>query len=135
MPIMYQRHRQYFHNTIKRRNAIPENTILVTADKVGPYPSAPHQAGLEALREALDKRKTPKVPTSKLVKMTEFAMKNNYFQFSNKVYQEIWETAIGNKFAPPYACKFMDQVESQFLRNQKLQSFVWFRYIDDIFLI
>ena len=70
-----------FLNKIRNINAIPENAILVTANVVGLYPSIPHQAGLEALREALD---------------------NNYFQFSDKVYQQISGTAIGKKFAPPY---------------------------------
>ena len=51
--------------------------------------SIPHQACLEALKETLNKRKTHKVPTGKLVKMAEFVLKNNYFQFSDKVYQQI----------------------------------------------
>ena len=29
----------------------------------------------------------------------------------------------------------MDQVESKFLKTQKFQPLVWFRFIDDIFLI
>ena len=68
------------------------------------YPSIPHQAGLEALREALDKRKTHNVPRGKLVKMAEFVLKSNYFQFSDKLYQQISGTAIDTKFASPYAC-------------------------------
>ena len=102
---------------------------------VGIYPSIPHQAGLEALREALNKRKTHKVPTNKLIKMAEFVLKNSYFQFSDEVYQQISGTTIGTKFAPPYACIFIDQVEIKFLQTQKFQSLVWFRYIDDIFFI
>ena len=101
-------------------NAIPENVILVTPDVTGLYPSIPHQVGLEALREALDKRKTHKVTTGKLVKMAEFVWKN-YFQFSDKVYQQISEAGLGTKFAPPHTCIFMDQVESKFLKIQKFQ--------------
>ena len=67
--------------------------------------------------------------------MAGFVLKKNYFQFSDKVYQQISGTAIGTKFAPPYACIFMDQVESKFLQTQKFQPLVWFRYIDDIFFI
>ena len=52
-------------------------------------------SSLEALREALDESKTCKAPTGKLVKMAEFVLKNNYFQFSDKVYQQISGTAIG----------------------------------------
>ena len=96
----------------------------------------PHQVGLEALREASDKRKTHKVPTGKLVKMAEFVLfvlKNNYFQFSDKVYQHISGTAIGTKFASSCACIFMDQVKSKFFQTREFQPLVWFRYIDDIF--
>ena len=39
--------------------------------------------------------------------------------YSDKVYQQIPGTAIGTKFASPYACMFMDQVESKFLQTQK----------------
>ena len=67
--------------------------------------------------------------------MAEFVLKNNYFQFGDKVYQQISGRAIGTKFATPYACIFMDQVESNFLQTQKFQPLVWFRYIDDIFFI
>ena len=56
-----------FLNKIRNINALPENAILVTIDVVGLYPSIPHQTGLEALKEALDNRKTRKVPTGKLV--------------------------------------------------------------------
>ena len=108
-----------FLNKIKNINAIPENAILVNADLVGLHPSISNQAGLEALREELNKRKTHKVPTGKLVKIAEFVLKNNYFQFSDKMYQHISGTAIGTKFAPLYACIFMDQVESKFLQTQK----------------
>ena len=62
-------------------------------------------------------------------------LKKNFFQFSDKVYQQISGTAIAAKFAPPYACIFMDQVESKFLQTQNFQPLVWFRYIGDIFFI
>ena len=39
--------------------------------------SIPNQAGLDALREVLAKRKTQKLPASKLVKMVEFVLENN----------------------------------------------------------
>ena len=44
-------------------------------------------------------------------------------------------TAIGTKFAPPYPCKFMDQVETEFLESQVYKHLVWFRYIDNVFFL
>ena len=64
----------------KTRNlgSIPKNAILITADVVGLYPSIPHEAGLKALRETLDKREQHTIPTSELIRKTDFVLKNNY---------------------------------------------------------
>ena len=45
-----------FIKNTRNSGSIPENAILVTADVLGLYPSIPHEAGLKALREVLDKR-------------------------------------------------------------------------------
>ena len=100
---------------------------------LGLYPSIPHEAGLKALEKALNNRTNKKVSTEDLVKMAKFALKNNYFEFNNKVKLQISGTAIGTKFAPPYACIFMDEVETSFLGTKGFIPLVWFRYIDDAF--
>ena len=112
----------------KTLGCIPDNAILVTADVVGLYPSIPHQAGLIALKEALDKSLSKKIPTDDLIRMAEFGLSNS------DTFQQISGTAIGTKFAPPYACIYMDQVEQKFLAMQINQPLIWLRYIDDIFL-
>ena len=67
--------------------------------------------------------------------MKEFVLKKNLFEFNSKIKQQVSGTAIGTKFAPPYACLFMDKFETSFLETQQLQPLVWFRYLDDIFFI
>ena len=49
-----------FINKIWRIGSIPDNSILVTADVMTLYPSIPHDVGLKALREVLDKREQEK---------------------------------------------------------------------------
>ena len=66
--------------------------------------------------------------------MVEFVLKNNFFEFNDGVKRQKSGTAIGTKFAPPYACIFIDEVETEFLKSEELQPFLWLRYIDDIFL-
>ena len=124
-----------FINKIKSLQNIPEGAILVTADVVGLYPSIPHEAGLKALREALDNRENKQIPTENLLKMAEFVLKNNYFEFNGKVKKQLSGTAIGTKFAPTYASIFMDKLESDFLKSQELTPLLWYRYIDDVFFI
>ena len=67
--------------------------------------------------------------------MADFILKNNFFEFNGEVKRQKSGTAIGTKFAPPYACIFMDAIETDFFTSQYLQPFIWFRYIDDIFFI
>ena len=67
--------------------------------------------------------------------MTEFVLKNNYFEFNSNVKHQISGTAICTKFDPPYACIHMDYMENPFLKNEQIQPWIWFRYIDDIFFI
>ena len=53
---------------------------------------------------------------------------------NGKVKQQISGTAIGTKFAATYACVFMDQAETDFVRAEENVPLAWFRYIDDVFL-
>ena len=67
--------------------------------------------------------------------MAEFVLKNNIFEFNGNVKQQVAGTAIGTKFAPPYACIYMDEVETEILKKQELNPLVWFRCMIDIFFI
>ena len=102
---------------------------------MGLYPSIPHEAGVKALREVLDKREKHSTPKSELIRMADFVLKNNYFEFNGQIKQQTSGTAIGARFAPTYAYLFMDKVETAFLETQELQYLVWFRYIDDNFFV
>ena len=88
-----------------------------------------------ASNEALEKRDIKKIPTEDLVKMAELVLKNNIFEFNSKTYQQKSGTAIGTKFAPPYVCIYMDEVELKFLEKQSKKLLIWLRYIDDILFI
>ena len=55
-----------FINKTKNYSTIPGNAILVTADVVDLYSSIPHEAGLRALSEALDKQGKNCTPTEDL---------------------------------------------------------------------
>ena len=68
---------------------IPSNSILVTAEVVGLYPSIPLESGLNATKEALENRERKSIPTSDILKMLEFVLKNNYFEFNGNVKQQL----------------------------------------------
>ena len=114
---------------------LPDNAIMVTVDVVGLYPSIPHDEGLKAMRVALDKRAKKDVSTDSLCELAEIVLKNNIFEFDEKTYRQLRGTAIGTKMAPPYAILFLAELEEGFLKNCKFKPEVWFRYIDDIFMV
>ena len=44
--------------------------------------------------------------------MAEFVLENNFFEFNGEVKRQYSGTTIGTKFAPPYTCIFVDEVET-----------------------
>ena len=97
--VSYIKNTNNFLFKVKNLGKIPENAYLVTADVVGLYLSIPHDEGLEVLREQLNDNKS--IPTEDLVKMAEFVLKNNYFEFNSFFKNQILGAAIVTKFAPP----------------------------------
>ena len=107
-----------FLKKIRNVGNIPENAILVTTDAVGLYPNIPHNAGFKALSNMLEEMEHKSVSTDDLVKMARFVSENNFFKFNGDVKKHISGTPIGTKFAPPYMCIFMDDLETKFLQSQ-----------------
>ena len=108
---------------------------MVTADVVGSYPSIPHAYGLEALSVKLEEPEYESIATEGILQMARFVLKNNFFELDSKIKQQISGTAIGTKFAAPYACILMDKFKTDFLITQNLKHWVWLRYIDDNFFM
>ena len=92
------------------------------------YPNIPHQAGLSALKEAFENKSVKKIPTENLIKMAEFVLKNNLFEFNNKMFQQISGTAIVMKLSPPKTFIYVDRVDQCFLEKLK-QPFLCLIYI------
>ena len=74
-----------FKDKIKKLGKLSENITLVMADVVVLYPIL----YLETLRERLFKSEDLKLPVNDIVKMAEFVLKNNIFEFNGKVKQQI----------------------------------------------
>ena len=110
-------------------------TLLVSFDVVGLYPHIPDEEGLQIMKKYLDKREDQSVTSENLYKLAEVVLKHNYFEFGQDVYKQILGTAIGTKFAPPYANIFMAGLEEEIFKNPKFKPFLWLRYLDDIFCL
>ena len=124
-----------FLKKLKELGSLPKIAIFCTIDVVDLSPNIPHKEGLASIRKHLDSRENKEVTTDTLVQLADIVLKNNYFQFLDKIFKQKRDTAIGTKFAPPYSILFMADLEKRLLSDIHLKPYIWWRYIDDIFLI
>ena len=96
---------------------LPDDFINCTIDVVGLYPNIPHKEGLEAIRKALDKQEDQTISTDSLILLAECVLKNNVFEHNMRYFKQLQGTAIGTKFAPPYAILFMGYLEDKVLNS------------------
>ena len=131
----YIKDTNHFLQKLASLDRLPEDTILCTIDVVGLYPSIPHDEGLKALRDVLNSRNDQSVSTESLVELADVVLKNNFFEFNGAFYDQLRGTAIGTKCAPSYAIFFLADLEEKLLRGSSCKPWLWWRYIDDVFLI
>jgi len=118
---------------------LPDGALLVTADVSSLYTNIPHDEGITATMEAIRSHRhtmpdyTP--PDCVFQTFLHLILQNNYFQFRQFFYLQIFGTAMGTKMAPPYANIFMGKFEQDLLDNYPLTILLWLRFIDDIFFI
>ena len=65
----------------------------------------------------------------------ELVLKSNNFEFNGKHYLQKRGTAIGTRMAPSYANIFMDRLERRLIQNAEVKPHIWWRYINDIFIV
>ena len=114
---------------------VPQNSYLVTVDVTSLYTSIPHKDGILAVKEALETRDHKQPLTWVLLRLLHLVLTKTAFKFYDRYYEQISGTSMGSVCAPSYAIIFMGNLEETFLRTQELQPLVWWRYIDDIFMI
>ena len=80
-----------FLHEIRDFKDMPADPLLITADNVWFYPNILHETGLQALKEALERRKNKKISTNNLVEMAAFVLKNNHFEFNEGGNHQIYQ--------------------------------------------
>ena len=131
----YIKDTNHFLNKIKKLGSLPDGAVLCTMDVVGLYPNIPHGEGLDSLRRYLETRDNKQISSDTLTELAGVVLKNNIFEFDEKTFKQKRITAIGTKFARPYAILFMANLEEKMLEGFEKKPMIWWRYIDDIFFI
>ena len=69
--------------------------------------------------EVGDTREKHTISTNELLRMADFVLKNNFFEFNGQIKQQIPGAIIGTQFAPSCVCLLIEK--TAFLENQELQ--------------
>ena len=109
--------------------------LLARSLALNSYSNIPHKDGIRATKHALERRLSKEPKTWIPLRLLHLILTRTAFKFNDKFYEQISSTTMGTKCAPIHAILFMDRLEREFLSTRKLIPLVWWRYIDDIFMI
>ena len=118
---------------INQRYQFPKKVFLVTRDVKSLYTSIPHKDGLGALKKTLEEENVDENKAT--ADFSKLVLTSNYFKFLGQAYLQKSGIAMGTKMAPTYANLFMRQLEKKMIASFPHKPLVYFRYIDDIFMI
>ena len=125
----------HFLLQLQNLGPLSENAILVTFDVSSLYTNIPHKEGEEACRHFLNTCPLNSIPTERICDLIRMILGMNNFSFNGQHFLQTHGTAMGTRMAPSYANLFMGNFEQLAIENARLNPFVWWRYIDDIFMI
>ncbi|CAF4131782.1 unnamed protein product, partial [Rotaria sordida] len=114
------------------------NTIFCTIDVVDLYTMIPQVEGVLSLKKMLDYLKLKKVGglrVETIIRLSRFVMQNNYFSYDGQFYHQIRGGAMGSPLTLTMANCYMFFFERQIVKQIKNSGGLYFRYIDDLFIV
>ena len=114
------------------------NTYLVTFDIASLYTSIPQRQASQRAYELLKESKRPQTIAPRFIyNLSQWILKNNFFQFQDRIYFQKHGIAMGNVAGGALANTYLLQWESNFLKDPQLAPHLKFyqRYFDDGFLV
>ena len=135
-----KQHKSYLKDTNDFINKIAgikakEGAFIATIDVDSLYTNIDNTNGLEAVKQIFNKNPDPNRPDKEILELSNINLKNNDFEFNSQWYLQAWGTSMGKKFAPNYANLFLAEWEEKALEKCVLKPSVYWRFLDDIFMI
>ena len=119
---------------------------LYSFDIVSLYTNISHDLGIRALQYWIDRYRDlvpGRLTSSFIEEVCLFILTNNHFKFDSNFYRQLNGTAMGTKFAPPYACLAVGFLEESKLYPELPLKYtsehcnwmkkVFLRFMDDCF--
>ncbi|CAF2906516.1 unnamed protein product [Rotaria sp. Silwood2] len=115
-----------------------QNTIFCSIDVLDLYTMIPQVEGVLSLKKMLDYLKFKRVGGLKIeiiIRLSRFVMQNNYFSYDGQFYHQIRGGAMGSPLTLTIANCYMFFFEQQIAKQIKNSGGLFFRYIDDLFIV
>lgn len=100
---------------------VPKNAFLFTIDIDSLYTNINTEMGLRAVSNIFRRYPDAARPDTEILRLLEICLINNDFQFDSKAYLQMEGTAMGQRYAPPYANIYMSEWEREALAKCPLQ--------------
>ena len=97
--------------------------------------SPPTRALMHVENSYRDQRTDKSVPTESICDLMRMILTMNNFVFNGEHFVQQHGTAMGTRMAPAFADLFMGNFEEKALGGFQDKPLIWFRYIDDIFMV
>ncbi|CAF2747679.1 unnamed protein product [Rotaria sp. Silwood2] len=115
-----------------------QETLLCTIDVTDLYTMIPQIEGVLTLKKMLDFLQINKIKDLKveaIIRLARFVMQNNYFKYDGQYYHQVREGAMGSPLTLTIANCYMFFYQFDIVRQISNSSGLYFRFIDDIFIV
>ncbi|XP_055910765.1 uncharacterized protein LOC129945130 [Eupeodes corollae] len=122
----------------KARNVkLQSNDVLVSFDVISLFTNIPVQLAINIIKKKWDTiSRHTKISQTKFIEIMDFCLKdNNYLQFKDIIYKQIFGMPMGNPLSPTIADLVMDHLLDECLTGCNAKPNFIVKYVDDIFAV
>ncbi|CAF1371595.1 unnamed protein product, partial [Rotaria sp. Silwood1] len=114
-----------------------QDDYLASLDIQDLYTNIPVNKAIDiTLKRLIESKKLDNLPLTKtdIKDLLNLSLKNNYFQFNDKFYEQKTGLPMGNTLSPILADIYMDDYQKQHLHQVSIPNKIW-TFVDDILII